>query len=537
MKNKIKVCIIQLTRFGDIIQTMQAISNFNIEREIEFSIVTRKSFSDPLRYQFKNKFKNIFDIDLKRYYSDNNFSKTKSVLNKEITVINENDYDLVINLTFSKTSAYLSTLINAKARTGLYFDNENQIKIDDKLSRYFYTNVNSSMSNSFHICDLFKQIIGLNSRPTQLIENHSTEITIHPFASKKKKMWSGKKWIEIIFKLLRDNDGIKINIIGSKAEIKNSKEITNSVILQKYKSRIFNFTGLTNIEETEKIIKKSRLLIAHDSLNIHIAAYNGIQSIMIALGSSRVLETSPYLESCYILSSNKDCFPCHVNTACDDFVCHNSISYQAVVELTNELIKKNEYNESNNINKISSFSRTGLILQKTIYKDELLQLQPIINLPNDYNIRNILNFSWNYYLNEDDLNIKTIDNNELIQFESHLNHLNNLFDLTQFGKKYSEYILREVSSKNPKLSLIKEYSNNIDEIEKLFLQLSPLNPIFDGILKFFKFERANLSGNNLVEITEFSYYSFQSMELFLKIVYELVNSKVKQPNKPVENSI
>ena len=108
------------------------------------------------------------------------------------------------------------------------------------------------------------------------------------------------------------------------------------------------------------------------------------------------------------------------------------------------------------------------------------------------------------------------------KFKSHL------FELSEFGKKYSQYILEEISSKTPSIHKIKDYSKKIDEIDHLQGLVLKTSPNLAPIVDYFAIRKGNLFGDNVVTLTESSYYAFLECSNLCSALFELIENTISE---------
>ena len=110
----------------------------------------------------------------------------------------------------------------------------------------------------------------------------------------------------------------------------------------------------------------------------------------------------------------------------------------------------------------------------------------------------------------------------------YINGLQYLFELCNFGQKYSRYILEEVSSKIPRLEKIKEYSNKIDEIDELQKLIKHTYPHLSPIIDYLTVQKGNLNGINIIELAEGSFTLYNEASNLISIIHELLEKTVAE---------
>lgn len=290
------IAILQLTRIGDLVQTVQAVRNFkNSHPNYRMVLIARSQFAKPLKFVLNKYFDAIHTLDTQSIFQDhhtNGLSKSLSGINSFLNELKAEKIDALINLSFSKSSSYLSSLIPAQHKIGSFHDFNNKVQINDKWSQILYSTVMRGSLNPFSLVDLFKNIIGIkHTESTQAtsvdLNSRSNLIVLHPFASSERKTWKADKWVEVIYKTLKDNDKCTITIVGAKNEVLKSHVITENPLLKPFSNRLLNLTGKTSVEELSSVISTAKLFVGHDSMVGHLAALNSTPTLTISLGNVR----------------------------------------------------------------------------------------------------------------------------------------------------------------------------------------------------------------------------------------------------------
>jgi len=161
------LAILQLTRFGDLIQTVQAVEDLKKSHpEYRVILIARTQFAKPLEFLLKRVFTKIYYLDTKKIFEHAEVQGLKSSfdnINSFLGEMSQESIDVLINLSFSKSSAYLASLIKSQHKIGTYFDYSNKMCINDKWSQIVYSTVMRGALNPYSVVDLFKNIIGIRS--------------------------------------------------------------------------------------------------------------------------------------------------------------------------------------------------------------------------------------------------------------------------------------------------------------------------------------------------------------------------------------
>jgi ADP-heptose:LPS heptosyltransferase len=538
--HKKTLAIIQLTRFGDLIQTTQAIQELKYTYpEFKIILIARSQFAKPLDFILKKSFDQIYYFDTSKIFSNsevNGLKASVNTLNLFLDQLATETIDVLINLSFSKSSSYLSSIIKSQHKIGSYFDFNNKMLINDKWSQLLFATVMRGSLNPFSLVDLFKNIIGIKhseQKATSAISRTRTNtIILHPFASQERKTWKAEKWVEIIYRTLKENESYNILIVGAKNEILKSQMITENPLLKSFSTRIQNLTGKTTLESLFEELSNAKLFVGHDSMVGHLAALSKTTTLTISLGSVRPQETTPYHENSYNLAPRTKCFPCFPTDACSFNQCHHDIPYQIVSASIKQLLDKQELTTDWVKTNISSFHISSVNFYRSRFLKGHMALDSLIedHIDGPDIFRLIYKIAWPFTINDTAENfpfpkLTPTTHKDLLDSLTGLQHL---FEVSEFGKKYSRYILEEISSQTPSISKIKEFSKKIDEIDHLQAMVQKTSPSLAPIIDYFAVKKGNLFGDNIVTMTESSYYAFEECANTCSIIYELIENTISE---------
>lgn len=532
MQNKFKMAFVQLTRIGDVIQTFTAARQLKTENpNVELTLIARKKFAEGLDFLLKDVFDHIVYFETKDFFIKKDLKSAKTQVHNFIHGLNKLDLDIVINLSFNKSSSFLTSLIKAKHKMGLHRNSHSELAVDDKWSQFIYSNVMTSTLNPFNLVDIYKHIAGAKEVDVTTYKvPRDGIITIHPFASSKKKSWGVNKWNEVIYKLLKDRPDVHIIIVGSKDDVEKAKQITNSPMLANFNDRLTSNVGKNSIEDTFGDLSRSQLFIGHDSMVSHLAALFRMPSLVISLGSVRPHESSPYNDRAYVLSPRNKCFPCTVQERCDLLPCHSSVNHQVVIAAAKNLLDKDQFDWQDLSQHITPFHIDNTSIYKSSFDEFGIKITELTknNVTHKDVFRAMYRIIWSYYLAniEISLDMPEISSDTLRVLNNHLEGTNYLFELYGHGFNFCNRILDETERENPEISEIQAGVAKVAEIDGLcnitkrsFSQLAPL-------IDFFYVNRANAEGKNIIEITNSNLISFHDSSNIVAILADLIEKTI-----------
>ena len=535
------IALLQLTRLGDLVQTVQAVQGFKKSHpNYRLILIARSQFAKPLGFLLNKYFDKIITIDTQAIFQDHQvagLSKSLNALNTFLSEVKTENIDALINLSFSKSSSYLASLIPAQHKIGSFYDLNNKIQINDKWSQVLYSTVMRGALNPYSLVDLFKNIIGIKPEApavsaAQSVIPRADLVVVHPFASSERKAWKAEKWVEVIYKTLKDNDKCTVTIVGAKNEVLKSQIITENPLLKPFSARLINVTGRTTIEELAQVVASAKLFVGHDSMVGHIAALHNTPTLTISLGNVRPHETTPYQANAYNIAPRTKCFPCFPSDACAYTQCHHDIPYQLVSNVIKQLMSGNEINNEWITTSNSGFHLSSVNFYKSRFQNGLFTLDSLIDghLDTADIFRTLYKITWSFVLNdlEDNYPFPKLSPNSHRDLLDAMSGLQHLFELSEFGQKYSRYILEEISSSTPSIAKIKEFSKKIDEIDSLQAMVLKTSPYLAPIIDYFTVRKGNLFGDNIVKLTESSYYCFEENASLSSVMYELIQNTIAE---------
>tara|TARA_R110000868_G_scaffold55424_6_gene172334 strand:- start:7981 stop:9660 length:1680 start_codon:yes stop_codon:yes gene_type:complete len=535
--------LIQLTRAGDLVQTLQAAKEIKLERPgIVLTLVARKHYCAGLKFLLESTFDHIVAIDTPALFSADLESAHQAIesITQQVSRIPVN---AVVNLSYCKPSRYLTGLIPAKHKLGPWIGSDNQENITDKWSQLLYTTVTQGPLNPFHLVDLFRLILGVKPKAVVKSTKPTTKknwIVVHPFASAARKKWKTHKWSEILYKLSKDHENFSIFVVGAPNEVKLARELFSGPLL-KTRKNIVNLVGETTLKDVYDRLCSSRLFVGHDSLIGHLASVAQVQTLTLALGSVRPWETTPYGVDNVVLSPRTKCFPCFPQDRCDQYICHSDIPYQLVTEFAQTMLSGD--NLISQLKKRVNPFLTGSCHMHVSHqhsKSMLLDFTEIDEKPGRLSdiMRPFYRMTWALLIGEMEENrtFPTLSRDAHASLLKLMEGINYLYELAEFGKKYSLSIVEEVAKQSPSLSKIKATSQKVDEIDRLAELVKSSHPALAPIVDFYGLMRANLPGGNVVEIAQHSFFVYQDTALACSVLNELIEKTVAE-HKIAQNRV
>ncbi len=343
-----EIIVINLTRMGDVVQSTPLLAGLKGRyKGCRITYLANKPYAEICKaIPFID---NLLTFDMEGYQSSLLSDKTTLVggyraLENFLKEIDKREYDLLINLTPSRTCAILTSLIRAGEVRGMTIDKEGHRVIKGQWMRYLSTSVFNRPLNPFNLVDMYSRTGGVggegqglrldvpppyDERAARLLEEAGIEdggmiVGFQPGASKDHKRWSVQQFA-VLGKMVADRLGARVLIFGSEGEKALGREIKGVV-----GDGAVDLVGKTTLMELAALLKMCTVLVTNDSGTMHIAAAVGTKVIELSLGAAYFRETGPYGEGHIVVEADIPCHPCGFHIECGEMLCREYITPESV---------------------------------------------------------------------------------------------------------------------------------------------------------------------------------------------------------------
>lgn len=339
-----KYLIINLTRLGDIIQSLAMIRGLKEkDTHCQIDFLAMSSFGDILRNI--SEINEVVLLDDKKLIENvkEDFWEGFNEIYAKVAYLNSKNYDELINPVISQQSSYLSYLIKAKTKRGMLITANREQSIKSKWSSFLLANQHNLGDHAFNLVDIFSGVANIKNKleyyylksPENVqnqidllfnkeITNNRQIIGFHIGASQSNKSWNVDYFKQVITALLKTHN-YEVILFGG------YKELDVKVNFEDITDRAFhNWIGFFQLDQLVCAIGKVNLFVTNDTGPMHIAACNKVPIINISLGPVSMWETGPYSENAIIIQANLACHPCNFTHNCTHWNCHKNISPEIV---------------------------------------------------------------------------------------------------------------------------------------------------------------------------------------------------------------
>ncbi|MBW1975346.1 MAG: glycosyltransferase family 9 protein [Deltaproteobacteria bacterium] len=293
-----KVLIIQLTRMGDLIQTIPLLKGlFEQSNPSHITLVCVREFSRILdSARFVHRFLRIPASDVYKLCKAEDMNYLTELATHPYFA---EDYDLVINLTHDYMTGLLANRVKAAEKAGVVHRSRTDGYIPDRWGRYLFAVVRNRRVNTFNLVDIHMGIGKVKHKPMVPF------LTPPSRARRKIDVLLSREGIHRDCPIICIHPGA--NLIHRTWPIEYFASLAEKGLP---KSRIVNMVGKTGQNELVALMERAILLVTNDTGPIHIAAAVGTPTVGIYLSTAFPGETAPYGSGHVTISPALDCYPC-----------------------------------------------------------------------------------------------------------------------------------------------------------------------------------------------------------------------------------
>lgn len=576
-----KTLIISLTRMGDLLQASPLIAALKKKYPaITLDVLVSSDFAQVA--------KSIPNIDEVKIFNLRQFTPSKNITGvkkdpvnayskepasaeykKEVDLViiyryvesiiedlQKSNYDMVINLSHSKLSAIITSLINVQDIRGITSSGFGHRMIKHPWLRYFATILFNRAYNSFNLVDVYLKTGDVKSTEEHLLLKVDKEsikfsdelllqngvskddflVGFQPGANLKERRWPAKYFANLGNRIINDLNG-KVVLFGVESEAGLGLEIEKMI-----KGKIINTIGKTSIQQLTALVKKCSILVSNDTGTMHIATAMGTRVVGLFFAHAFPIETGPYSSGNIVFQANIPCSPCSYGVKCNNVVCVNHVKsdhlFQVLKLIKNRKIDEIFFENDVGMEKIKIF-------RSTFDQDHMLEFLPIIKRPLSKQefFRFVYRMMWKITLK---ITSKTLGENLLDKKEekSIILKLNTFYNLDEFPKIYpqltvamgefnklweitkqashlTEKLIQATSSNSQGLNKIKSFGDKIAKLDEKIHLMALTNPTIKPIINIFLLGKENLQGDIIAILAKETLSLYKDMKHQAGFMYRI----------------
>lgn len=349
------VLIINLTRFGDLIQTQPVISGFKQQGHAVGLVCLSNFASAATLLDGVDRVFSFSGAELLAGLDENWRQAVRNIADFKSTIFDDFLPDKVVNLTPSVSSRLLAYGVQPStgATAGFTVDDHGFNADTSSWAAFLQMAGTNRGASPFNVCDLFRRAAGLHdegntlelARPDQAtLVNADTllsEVDGDAFgafqmgASEERRRWPVAHFVETA-RLLYERDGVVPVLLGTKGEAGLGERFAEVASFP-----FVNCIGRTSLTELAGVLSQCSLLVTNDTGTMHLAAGLGVPICSIFLATAQPWDTGPYRAGNICLEPDLECHPCEFGKPCPHGEeCRHSVSAQAMYGYAASLLGK-----------------------------------------------------------------------------------------------------------------------------------------------------------------------------------------------------
>ena len=267
-------------------------------------------------------------------------------------------YDRIINLTFNRPSAMLSSYIGAPDIRGARSAWDGQSVIDNHWMAYFTDMHHFRAMNRFNLVDVYAlggsgvgTFAPLAVTVTAAAQDWARRflstasgdtrewIAVQAGASDIMKSWRPEYFGRALAHVSAQWDG-GIVLIGTPAEQNTIAQVVRAYREAGGQSPVLNAAGKTTLEQLVGLLAECRLLLTNDTGPMHLAVGVRIPVIDLSVGHVDFRETGPYGSGHWVIQPELDCAPCGFDQVCAHQTCKDRLPVRMVADVVLHVLGK-----------------------------------------------------------------------------------------------------------------------------------------------------------------------------------------------------
>jgi ADP-heptose:LPS heptosyltransferase len=345
-----KILIVNLTRFGDLLQTSPTIAGLKeAHPDAEVTVLAERNFADVCRGLPGVDRVRELDLDgLGRLVLGGTGPDLRAAYRTVAAVVEElrgERYDLALNYSSSRMSAVLMRLIGVADTRGWTMTDDGHRLIAHRWSRLFSASALTRRQAPFNLVDYYKRVAGVPRGPQHLLytvsaaaraeaaavlagAGHRGEplVAFQLGASRDVRRWPTASFVAVGRTLVAEA-GARILLCGGGGERAAAAEVAAGL-----GASAIDVCGRTSIATLAALLERAGVLLTGDTGPMHLAVAVGTPVVALFFGPALPVDTGPYGVDHVCLHADVPCAPCDHNVTCLEPFCRETLAPAAVAD-------------------------------------------------------------------------------------------------------------------------------------------------------------------------------------------------------------
>jgi ADP-heptose:LPS heptosyltransferase len=352
------ILLVNLMRMGDILQSTPLIQALREGfPQARISMILNEAFEGAARR-----------IDLDRRFAfpvgsfrsllgrEKRLPEAQALLKDFVREVNlHGTYDLVFNLTPSRSAASLASMIAQRDHRGMWVEQDGSFQAADPWAAYLVAMTAFRRTNPFHLIDMWLRSLGqrgprslrlaVTGEDAERADGMLRASGVRPeldllvgfqvSASQQEKRWDEREFVRL-GRALAQTLRARVVLFGLPEEEALCGRVSHAI------PGSVNLAGKTGLGELAAALKRCRLLVTNDTGTQHVAAAVGTRVIVVSVGPVFFRETGPYGAGHLVFQARVPCAPCSFHVSCLNPVCKQRIRSEHVLRAAVRILRGGE---------------------------------------------------------------------------------------------------------------------------------------------------------------------------------------------------
>ncbi len=342
-----RILIVNLTRFGDLLQTSPTIVGVKEQYpDAHLTVLMERNFAAVC--EGIPGIDRVYPLDLDqlgRLIIAKNLREAYRFVEALVQDLRAQQFDLVLNYSSSRMSAVLLGLVNVPDTRGWTMTADGHRLISSQWSRLFSASCLSRRQAALNLVDFYKRIAGVTKGPQRifyqvseaargrvrdkLVEaGHAGEplIGIQLGASREARRWPVESCVAL-GRLLHERLGARMVLCGGGGDRPFAEEVSAQL-----GPIALDLCGRTSIADLGALLERCDVLVTPDTGPMHMAIAVGTPVVALFFGPALPFDTGPYLADQLCLHADVSCAPCDHNVTCLEPFCRETLAPALVAD-------------------------------------------------------------------------------------------------------------------------------------------------------------------------------------------------------------
>jgi ADP-heptose:LPS heptosyltransferase len=345
-----KILVVNLTRFGDLLQTSPTIVGLKERHpDAELVALVERNFAEVCRGI--PGVDRVWELDLDHLGrvllggTGRHLRQAYAIVEETVRALRAERFDLALNYSSSRMSAVFMRLVRARDTRGWTMTADGYRQIAHPWSRLFSASCLVRRQAPFNLVDYYKRVAGVVAGPRRLFFTVPERaraaagellaagggagrplVAFQLGASRPVRRWPAAHWIAL-GRELHARLGAHVVLCGGGGDREVAAEIRAAL-----GALAVDACGRTSIAELGALLERAAVLVTPDTGPMHMAVAVGTPVVALFFGPALPFDTGPYAPDHLCLHAEVACAPCDHNVTCLDPFCRDTLAPAAVAE-------------------------------------------------------------------------------------------------------------------------------------------------------------------------------------------------------------